>query len=67
MRKPIHASVFEGNMSQVDSQIEQMQAQVTDCDSRMKELWIGITTHREHGTSGDVAMQISLAVWCGTE
>lgn len=58
-RKPIHAPVFEGNMSQVDIQIEQMQAQAKGCDARIKELWIKLTSHLEHDTSRDIALQIA--------
>ena len=59
MRRPIHAPVFEGNISQVDNQIKQMQAQVKDCDARIKELGTELTTHLEQYTRRGIALQIA--------
>ena len=59
MRRPIHAPVFEGNISQVDNQIKQMQAQVKDCDARIKELGTELTTHLKQDTCRDIALQIA--------
>ena len=58
LRRPIHAPVFEGNISQVDNQIKQMQAQVKDCDARITELGTQLTTHLEQDTRRDTALQI---------
>ena len=59
MRQPIHAPVFEGNISKVDNQIEQIQAQVKDCDARIKELETELTTHLEQDTCRDISLQIA--------
>ena len=59
MRQPIHAPVFEGNISQVDNQIKQMQAQVKDCNARIKELGTELTTHLEQDTRRDITLQIA--------
>jgi hypothetical protein len=51
--------VVEGNMSQVDDQIDRMQTQITDCDSRIEELWGELTAHLKDDTPGDITLQIA--------
>jgi hypothetical protein len=58
-RKALYPQVQQGNLSQIDVQIERMQGQISSCHMQIQELWSTLLVHLENNGPFDESIKIA--------